>query len=76
MTPKQVNSYNDIEEMAKKTVLWAMENVPTEDCFFEPQTADSIFYKVYNDLCNRAITLGSYFAIHLKDKYEIDIPIR
>lgn len=75
MTPKEVNSYNDIETMARMTVLYAMENIPSPDCFFEPQSRHSIFYKVYNDLCNtRAVHYGSYFAIHLKDKYDITIP--
>lgn len=71
----QVNSYPDLDELAKQTVLYAINNVESPNAFFEPQTRDSIFYKVYNDICNRrAITYGSYFALHLKNIYEINIP--
>lgn len=71
----QVNSYPDLDELAKQTVLYAMANESSPDCFFEPQSKNSIFYKVYDDICKRrAITYGSYFALHLKNVYEINIP--
>lgn len=73
---QQINTYGEIDELAKATVLYAIHNVPSPDAFFEPQGTDSIFYKVYNDLCNRANHLGSYFALQLQNKYEINIPIR
>jgi hypothetical protein len=70
-----VNSYVEVEELAKETVLFAMRNEPNRD-FLEAQTVDSIFYKVYDDLCRkRNNIIGSYFALHLKSKYEIEIPI-
>lgn len=72
-----VNTYPDVEELAKQTVLYAINNIKSEDAFFEKQGTDSIFYKVYNDLCEKnSIVVGSYFALHLEKKYEIKISIR
>lgn len=71
-----VNTFPDVEELAKETVLYAMEHVESEDAFFEKQSIHSVFYLVYNDLCRKNLILGSYFAIHLKEKYQIDIPIQ
>lgn len=70
-------TFNDIDELMEKLVLYAIENEPTEDCFFEPQGINSIFYKVYDDISrNQGIVVGAYFANRLKEKYEISIPIR
>lgn len=69
-------TYQDIDNLMKKLVLYAMENEPTEDCFFEPQGINSIFYKVYHDISNKSIIAGAYFANRLKEIYEITIPIK
>jgi hypothetical protein len=70
-----VNSFKEMEELAKETVMFAMNNEPNRD-FLEKQNVYSIFYKVYDDICNKNLILGSAFAIHLKEKYGIEIPIR
>lgn len=71
----RVDTYNDVEELAKQTVLHAMRANPGDD-LFGIQTEDSVFYQVYNDLANKNTAMGSFFAIHLKDVYEIDILIK
>lgn len=71
-----VNSYPEVEKLAKQTVLHAMNEVPDVDSLFERQSDHSIFYKVYDDLCKQNPIIGAYYAIHLKEKYEIEIPIR
>jgi hypothetical protein len=71
-----VNSFVEVEELAKETVLFAMKNKPNEDFLSEVQSVHSIFHKVYDDLCRRqGNTIGSYFALHLKNKYKIEIPV-
>lgn len=73
----EINNYNDLEELAKQAVLREMKEIDDVDFLFERQTIDSIFYKIYNDLCNRyGNVTGSYFALHLLNVYEIEIPIR
>lgn len=75
-TVQQINTYAEIDQLAEETVLYAIHNIESPDAFFEPQSTDSIFYKVYNDLCNRANHYGSYFALRLESVYEINIPIK
>lgn len=70
-----INTFVELEEFAKELVLYAITNIDSEDCFFERQTRDSIFYKAYDDISNSNMVLGSSFAILLKDRYEIEIPV-
>jgi hypothetical protein len=71
-----INSFVEVDELAKETVLFATRNKPNKDFKLGEQSVDSIFYKVYDDLCRKhSNTMGSYFALHLKSKYEIEIPI-
>lgn len=70
-----VQTRNDVNKLAKKTVLYAMHNEKSEDCFFETQSMASIFYEVYNDLSHKNHDLASYFARHLDDVYNIKIPV-
>ncbi|AEO93348.1 gp77 [Bacillus phage G] len=68
--------HSDLEELAQETVKYAMENEMDEFCFFNGVGIDSIFYKVYNDLANKNLIVGSMFAMLLENKYEIKIPIK
>lgn len=70
-----VRTYSEVEELAQAVVLHAMKENEKED-FLEKQPKDSIFYKVYDDLCRtKGLIVGSYFAMHLEKKYEITFPV-
>ena len=69
-------TYADVENLAQQVVLYAMKNIKSEDCFFDMQSTDSIFYKVYDDLSQKNRAMSDYFALHLEERYEITFPIR
>ena len=68
-------TFTDVQELAKKTVLWAMEHAMDDDCFFSLQGKGTVFYKVYDNLCSMSMTIGNMFALHMKEKYQIEILI-
>ena len=68
-----VNTYTEVDELAKAAVLHAIEHENDATCLFETLSHDSILYKVYDDLYRRNPVVGSYFALHLKEKYEISL---
>lgn len=74
-TTVQINTYSDVDELAKYLVMDAMKKSPDDDLIGK-HPIDSIFYKAYNELSNRNEVIGAYFAIHMKEKYEITFPIR
>lgn len=72
---KQINSYPEFDQLVEATVAFAKNNSQSPDDYTGEQGFDSIFYKVYNDICNRrAITYGSYFAMRLENEHGIIIP--
>lgn len=74
---KQINSFPEFDQLAEETVAFAKNNSQSPNDYTGEQDTDSIFYKVYNDICNRrAITYGSYFAERLKNEHGIIIPIQ
>lgn len=71
----RINTFPQMEELAKETVLYAMKHHLDADCFFSRQERHTIFYKVYDDIAKYNMTLASAFVTHLENVYEIKVAI-